>query len=73
MNGNHRSANNAFQFKFTNTSGVSFSAWATTNLASPLMDWTPLGNVTEGAHGRFQFTDSEATSNPQRFYRVRSP
>ena len=62
----------AFQFGFTNTSGVSFSALTTTNLALPLTNWTLLGNVTEIAHGQFQFTDPEALNYPQRFYRIRS-
>ena len=62
----------AFQFGFTNTPGVSFTVLATTNLALPLSNWTVLGGVTEVSPGNFQFTDPQATSYTQRFYRVRS-
>jgi sugar lactone lactonase YvrE len=62
----------AFQFSFTNTPTVSFSAFAATNVASPLSNWTALGGVTEVSLGQFQFTDPAANS-AQRFYRVRSP
>jgi len=65
--------NGTLQFSFTNTSGVTFSALATTNLGLPLNNWTLLGNATEITHGQFQFTDLAATNYPQRFYRVGSP
>jgi hypothetical protein len=63
----------AFQFAFTNTPGLSFTAFATTNVALPLTNWTGLGPVPEVSPGQFQFTDSQATNTSQRFYRVRSP
>ena len=46
---------------------------AATNVALPLSNWTVLGAVSESPPGQFQFSDSQATNNPHRFYRVRSP
>jgi hypothetical protein len=34
---------------------------------------TVLGDVKEVSPGNFQFTDFQATNNPQRYYQVRSP
>lgn len=65
--------NGAFQFSFTNTPGALFMVLATTNMALPLNNWTTLGAVTEISPGQFQFSDLQATNNPQRFFRVRSP
>ena len=62
-----------FQFTFTNSADVDFTALASTNLALPLADWMVLGNVTETSPGQYQFTDANATSSPQRYYRVVSP
>src|SRR6266446_7391128 len=36
-------------------------------------DWTSLGSATEISPGQFQFTDTQATNFPQRFYQIRSP
>jgi GH25 family lysozyme M1 (1,4-beta-N-acetylmuramidase) len=66
-------SNGAVQFSFTNTPGTLFTVLTATNPALPLSNWTVLGSVTETAPGQFQFTDLQATNNPQRFYRVRSP
>lgn len=65
-------SNGAFAFSFTNAPGVSFTVLSSTNVASPLSNWTSLGSATENAPGQFQFTDQPA-NNSQRFYRVRSP
>ena len=53
--------------------GVACTTLATTNLALPLANWSVLGGVTEVSAGQFQFTDSQATNSPQRFYRFHSP
>ncbi|PYI80634.1 MAG: hypothetical protein DME26_21160, partial [Verrucomicrobia bacterium] len=63
----------AFQFGFTNLSGVPFTALATTNFTLPSSNWTVLGPVTEFPPGQFQFTDTAATNFPYRFYQIRSP
>jgi hypothetical protein len=67
-----RLASGAFQFAFTNTSGVGFSVLAATNLALPLSNWDALGSVTEVSQNHFQFMDLQATNSPQRFYQVQS-
>jgi hypothetical protein len=63
----------AFQFGFTNISGMSFTAYGTTNLVLAFTNWTRLGSVTEISSGQFQFTDSSGAGNQERFYRVTSP
>ncbi len=60
------------QFAFTNAPNVDFTALMSTNLNSPLSNWTVLGNVTEVSSGEYQFTDASATNRAQ-FYRVVSP
>jgi hypothetical protein len=63
----------AFQFAFTNVPGLSFTAFAATNVALPLTNWTRLGAVAEVSPGQFQFTDPQATNDSPHYYRVRSP
>ncbi|TSA41334.1 MAG: hypothetical protein D4R57_00720 [Verrucomicrobiales bacterium] len=67
--------NGSLQFGFTNSTGVPFTVLTSTNVALPLNQWSNLGPAVEtpAASGQFQFTDSQATNHPQRFYRVRSP
>jgi hypothetical protein len=62
-----------FQFGFTNTPGASISVLASTNPVLPLVDWTLVGSAIEIVPGHFQFTDSQRTNFPQRFYHLRSP
>jgi Galactose oxidase, central domain len=64
--------NGTFLFAFTNAAGATFTALATTNLALPRTNWTNLGAVTEISPGSFQFSDSQAATNPQRFYSVKA-
>jgi hypothetical protein len=52
--------------------GALFDVLATTNLTLPLINWTTLGAAVEITPGQFQFTDPQATNNPQRYYLVRS-
>jgi len=61
------------QFAFTNTPGLSFTAFATTNVSQPFPNWTRLGAVTEVSPGQFEFTDTLMANSLQRFYRIRSP
>jgi hypothetical protein len=63
----------AFQFGFTNTPGMSFTTLSTTNLSFPFSNWSFLGLATDYPPGQFLFTDPQAATNPQRFYRVHSP
>ena len=46
--------------------------WSCFNVSLPLRNWTALGGVAEIFPGQFQFTDTQATNSPQRFYRVRA-
>jgi len=64
-----------FQLNFSNLTGASFSVLATTNVVLPTSNWPTLGLASETppGSGLFEFTDSQATNFPQRFYRVRSP
>jgi len=63
----------AFQFGFTNTPGLSFTVYSTTNLLLSLTNWTQLGTAGEISPGQFQFTDTTTDGNQDRFYRVTSP
>ena len=67
--------NGNFQFGFTNQPGASFTVFTTTNVAQPANEWLNLGAVPEmpPGSGQFQFTDTQATNYPQRYYRVSSP
>ena len=66
-------ADGSFRFGFTNIPSAAFTVIAATNITSAQSEWTILGSPTEVSSGQFRFTDSEASANPQRFYRVRSP
>ena len=50
-----------------------FGFLASTNLATPATNWAALGGATETSAGHYQFTDSQATNYPARYYRVRWP
>jgi hypothetical protein len=63
----------SFQLSFANIAGMSFTAFGTTNLSLPFASWTRLGTVPEISPGYFRFTDTQATNNQQRYYRVGSP
>lgn len=71
--GSMQSPGGGFQLRFTNLSGLSFTVLGATNVALPLSNWTALGAPTEAPAGQYQYTDSQTTNNPRRFYRVRSP
>jgi hypothetical protein len=73
LTGATKLSNGSLQFGFTNTPSAPFSVLATTNPALPLTNWASLTGLTEVSPGQFQFTDPQAKTNKQRFYRVRSP
>ena len=62
-----------FQFGFTNTPGMSFTAFGSTNASVRLTNWIKLGSVMEFSPGQFQFTDAPGSTSWRRFYRVSSP
>ena len=68
-----RLANGAFQFSFTNLPGRAFTVYASTNAALPFSTWLPLTGLNENPPGQYEFTDPQAASTAQRFYRVTSP
>jgi hypothetical protein len=53
--------------------GGLFGVLATTNMSSPLTNWTALSGVMEIAPGQFQFSDPQAANGGQRFYRLYAP
>lgn len=62
-----------FRFSFTNVPGGSFHVFGATNLTVPFSNWIMLGALTDNPPGQFQFTDSQTTNYPRRFYRVSLP
>ena len=68
-----RLPNGACQFTFTNVPALGFTVLASSNSALPLSNWRTVGSATEASPGQYQFTDPQASGNPQCFYRVRSP
>jgi len=68
-----RLANGAFQLGFTNLAGSTNEIFASTNVATPFINWALLGTATENPQGTFNFIDSASGNFRQRFYRVRSP
>ena len=62
-----------FQFNFTNATPINFTVLVSTNVALPSSNWTLLGTATVISPGVYQFTDTQATNFPHRFYQVRSP
>jgi hypothetical protein len=63
----------SFQFSFTNTPGLSFTVYSSTDMLVPFSSWTRVGPATEVSPGQFQFNDPAAQTNTQKFYRVTSP
>jgi hypothetical protein len=70
-----RLANGAFQFAYPNSSGQSYSVYASTNLTPSInpANWAPIGTATQISPGFYQFTDPSATNCPRRFYQLRWP
>jgi hypothetical protein len=65
-------AGSSFRLSGTGPAGAGYRILASTNLALPLNNWTA---VTSGSFSGsvFDFTDTQATNFPQRFYRVVTP
>jgi hypothetical protein len=68
-----RLANGNFQLNLTYPAGASFTAVTSSNITTALSNWTVLGSFTESPQGQYQFADTQASNQPRRFYRVRSP
>jgi hypothetical protein len=67
------SADGTLTFNLDNTSGTNFTAYSTTNLSTPFVNWSKLGAIPELAPGRYSFSDPQQNTNVNRFYRVSSP
>jgi len=65
------------KLSFAGMSGLklSYSVMGTTNIALPYTNWLAAGGATDSVAtpGQFQFTDSQSTNLPQRFYRAQWP
>jgi autotransporter-associated beta strand protein len=57
-----------FTLNGTGTAGKNYVLLSATNLTAPV--WLPVLTNTADANGLFQFSDSQTTNFPQRFYRV---
>jgi p-aminobenzoyl-glutamate transporter AbgT len=62
----------AIQFKFTGTTGSNYVLQYTLNLSQP-STWLPLFTNTPDANGNWTFTDTNATTCPEQFFRIASP
>jgi GH25 family lysozyme M1 (1,4-beta-N-acetylmuramidase) len=62
-----------FQLSLTNIPGTHFTVLTSTNVSVPSTNWQVIGAASEISPGHYQFTDSQKTNFPQRFYRVRWP
>jgi hypothetical protein len=65
-------SNQMFGFAFSNTPHAAFTVLSSTNVKSPLSNWTVAGFPIEPSAGQFQFT-APSNGAPQLFYVVRSP
>jgi hypothetical protein len=61
------------QLSLSSVSGASFTVLCSTNFAMSVDNWTVLGSMTEMSPGQYQFTDPQLSTNPQCYYRIRSP
>jgi len=53
------------------TAGLTYGVLTTTNLALPLVNWTPLATNAFGAGGSFNWTNALDPAKPQSFYIIR--
>jgi hypothetical protein len=62
-----------FAIQFAGSSNVGYTVLETTNVSLPASNWKVLGPATLLSNNLFQFSDTQATNVPLRFYRLRSP
>jgi hypothetical protein len=65
--------NGHLQFSFGGSAGVNYTVLSSTNLFTPLDDWTTLGFATETSPGQFRFSDPLPPDSPEHYYRVKYP
>lgn len=56
-----------------NISGNTYYVLTSTNLATPLAQWTPIATNQFGNQGQFTFTNAPFTNSPQQFYLIQVP
>jgi hypothetical protein len=61
-------SNGSLTLNFTGIPNSIYWVEAATNLAPPA-NWTPISTNTAGSNGQWQFTDTQTTNFPQRYYR----
>lgn len=67
-----RSANGNINLYCRGMPGLTHQIWATTNLPQT-SSWQPVSTNLAGSDGSWQFTDTNATNYPSRFYRASLP
>lgn len=72
LTGTRKQFKGSLYIAFTNNPGAPFTVVAASNQPLALAAWNPLSGVAENSPCQFQFTDSQATNGPVRFYCVRS-
>ncbi|MGA3163849.1 MAG: immunoglobulin domain-containing protein [Verrucomicrobiota bacterium] len=65
-------ANGSVMLNLLTTPNISSRVLATTNLTPPVV-WQPIYSNVAGANGAWQFTDTNASNYPVRFYRSSTP
>jgi hypothetical protein len=55
------------------TNNATFIVLTSTNLATPLAQWTSINAFQFGSQGQFVFTNTPPTNTPQQFYLLQSP
>jgi hypothetical protein len=64
--------NATVKFVFGSATNLSFTVFSSTNLFLPMTTWTAIGTASNIGPNLFEFTDTNAATDPQRYYRVRS-
>lgn len=66
-------SNLGFQLLFSNLYGGSFTVLGSSNLFTPMSNWSVLGMATQSVPGLFRFEDAGSSNSPLKYYRVRNP
>lgn len=59
------------KFVFGSATNLSFTVFSSTNLFLPMTTWTAIGTASNIGPTLFEFTDTNAATDSQRYYRVR--
>jgi hypothetical protein len=63
----------SMQLSLASLSGASFTVLCSTDFTLPADQWKVIGSMTETSPGQYQFVDPQPSTNPQCYYRIRSP